>query len=166
MTDVVETPLPARVLRPMFVYRHRQLADDLAAHARARVACPEPLTIAVTGSSGLIGTALTALLTTGGHRVIRLVRRLPRHSGERYWRPEDPAAELLSGVDAVIHLAGASIAGRFTAGPQAGDPRQPDRAHPPPGRARRGTPQPEPACGRSSPRRPSGSTARTGATRC
>jgi uncharacterized protein (TIGR01777 family) len=69
--------------------------------------------VAVTGSSGLIGTALTALLTTSGHRVIPLVRRLPR-VGERYWRPEDPAAELLDGVDAVIHLAGASIGVRFT----------------------------------------------------
>ena len=116
VTDVVETPLPARVLRPMFAYRHRQLADDLAAQARAREFCPDPLTIAVTGSSGLIGTALTALLTTGGHHVIRLVRRPPRHAGERYWRPEDPAPDLLDGVDAVIHLAGASIAGRFTPG--------------------------------------------------
>ncbi len=83
-------------------------------YSSTRAACPEPLTIAVTGSSGLIGTALTALLTTGGHRVIPLVRRLPRHAGERYWQPEDPGPELLSGVDAVIHLAGASIAGRFT----------------------------------------------------
>ena len=33
VTDVVQTPLPARVLRPMFAYRHRQLADDLAAQA-------------------------------------------------------------------------------------------------------------------------------------
>ena len=32
VTDVVDTPLPARALRPMFVYRHRQLAGDLAAH--------------------------------------------------------------------------------------------------------------------------------------
>ena len=116
VTDVIETPLPARMLRPMFVYRHRQLADDLAAQARARELAPEPLTIAVTGSGGLIGTALTALLSTGGHRVIRLVRRLPRHAGERYWRPDDPGPELLSGVDALIHLAGASIGGRFTAG--------------------------------------------------
>ncbi len=116
VTDVVETLLPARVLRPMFAYRHRQLADDLAAQARAREFCPDPLTIAVTGSGGLIGTALTALLTTGGHHVIRLVRRPPRHAGERHWRPEDPAPDLLNGVDAVIHLAGASIAGRFTPG--------------------------------------------------
>ena len=116
MTDVIETPLPARVLRSTVVYRHRQLAADLAALARARDIRPDPgtLTVAVTGSSGLIGTALTALLTTSGHRVVPLVRRLPR-AGERYWRPEDPAAELLDGVDAVIHLAGASIGGRFTA---------------------------------------------------
>jgi uncharacterized protein len=117
VTDVVETPLPARALRSMFVYRHRQLAADLAALARARQFGPagaDPLTIAVTGSGGPIGTALTALLTTSGHRVIRLVRRLPRHAGERYWRPENPGPELLDGVDAVIHLAGASIGGRFT----------------------------------------------------
>lgn len=114
VTDVVQTPLPARVLRPVFAYRHRQLADDLAAQARARELCPEPLTVAVTGSGGLIGTALTALLTTGGHQVIRLTRRPPQHAGERLWRPDDPAADLLSGVDALIHLAGASIAARFT----------------------------------------------------
>jgi uncharacterized protein (TIGR01777 family) len=115
VTDVVETPLPARVLKSMLVYRHRQLAADLAALARSReIAGTAPLTIAVTGSGGLIGTALTALLTTSGHQVIRLVRRLPRHAGERYWRPEDPAPGLLDGVDAVIHLAGASIGGRFT----------------------------------------------------
>ena len=114
VTDVVDTPLPARTLRSMFVYRHRQLAGDLAALARARAICPDTLTIAVTGSGGLIGTALTALLTTSGHRVIRLVRRPPQEAGERYWRPEDPSPDLLTGVDAVIHLAGASIGGRFT----------------------------------------------------
>jgi len=115
VTDVVETPLPARVLRPMLVYRHRQLAADLAALARSRqIGTKDPLTISVTGSGGLIGTALTALLTTSGHQVVRLVRRRPRHAGERYWRPEDPAPELLDGVDALIHLAGASIGGRFT----------------------------------------------------
>src|SRR5580704_7572637 len=114
VTDVVDTPLPARALRSMFLYRHRQLAGDLAALARARTICPDTLTTAVTGSGGLIGTALTALLTTSGHQVIRLVRRLPRHAGERYWRPEDPGPDLLDGVDAVIHLAGASIGGRFT----------------------------------------------------
>src|SRR4029077_19458199 len=113
VTDVIETPPPPRVLRSTVVYRHRQLAADLAALARARAISQDTLTVAVTGSSGLIGTARTALLTASGHRVVRLVRRLPR-AGERYWRPEDPAAELLDGGDAVIHLAGASIAGRVT----------------------------------------------------
>jgi uncharacterized protein (TIGR01777 family) len=98
----------------MFGYRHRQLAADLAAHARARQVCPEPLTIALTGSGGTVGSALAALLTTGGHRVIRLVRHVPRNEGERQWRPDGPDRELLAGVDAVIHLAGASIGGRFT----------------------------------------------------
>jgi uncharacterized protein len=115
VTDIVDTPVPARALRPMFGYRHRQLAGDLAAHARALEVCPEPLTVAVTGASGLIGGQLTALLTTGGHRVIRLVRHAPMRPDERQWRPGDPDPELLAGVDAVVHLAGASIAGRFTA---------------------------------------------------
>ena len=114
VTDVVSTPVPARLLRPMFGYRHRQLAGDLAAHARARDVCPEPLTVAITGASGLVGSALAALLSTGGHRVIRLVRRPPRDDGERQWRPDDPDQDLLAGTDALIHLAGAPIGGRFT----------------------------------------------------
>jgi hypothetical protein len=114
VTDVVDTPVPGRALRPMFGYRHRQLAADLAVHARTRALCPEPLTVALTGSSGVIGSALAALLTTGGHRVIRLVRRTPGNDGERQWRPDDPDPRLLDDVDAVIHLAGASIGGRFT----------------------------------------------------
>ena len=98
----------------MFVYRHRQLADDLAAHRLAAEHGLAPATIAVTGSSGLVGSALTAFLRTGGHRVIQLVRRPAHDLDERRWNPDDPDPDLLAGVDAVIHLAGASIAGRFT----------------------------------------------------
>ncbi|MFD6161203.1 TIGR01777 family oxidoreductase [Nocardia sp. NPDC060256] len=111
--DRVESPVPAFVLRPMFDYRYRQLADDLAAHADAARAGFAAKTIAVTGASGLVGSALTAFLTTGGHTVHRLVRHAPK-TGERQWNPDDPAPDLLDGVDAVVHLAGASIAGRFT----------------------------------------------------
>jgi NAD dependent epimerase/dehydratase family enzyme len=57
---------------------------------------------------------LAGFLSTGGHRVIRLVRRQARNDLERQWNPDRPAPDLLSGVDAVVHLAGASIAGRFT----------------------------------------------------
>ncbi|WP_412093886.1 TIGR01777 family oxidoreductase [Mycolicibacterium goodii] len=113
MTDRVQTYVPERALRAMFAYRHRQLADDLAAHRRARAHGLQPLTVAITGSSGLVGTALSAFLTTGGHHVIRLVRRAATKADERRWDPVHPDPDLLAGVDAVIHLAGASIAGRF-----------------------------------------------------
>ncbi|PQM53970.1 TIGR01777 family protein [Mycolicibacter virginiensis] len=115
MTDRVDTTVPGALLRPMFVYRHRQLADDLAAHQRAKAHGLQPLTVAVSGASGLVGSALTAFLSTGGHRVIRLVRRTAGNPDDRQWNPDDPARDLLAGVDAVVHLAGASIAGRFTA---------------------------------------------------
>ncbi|PXX69097.1 hypothetical protein DFR70_102784 [Nocardia tenerifensis] len=111
--DRVRTPVPAFALRPMFDYRYRQLADDLAAHADAAKAGFTGKTIAVTGASGLVGSALTAFLTTGGHTVLRLVRHAAK-AGERQWNPDDPAPDLFDGVDAVVHLAGASIAGRFT----------------------------------------------------
>jgi uncharacterized protein (TIGR01777 family) len=73
--------------------------------------------VAITGASGLVGTALVPFLTTGGHEVVRLVRRHARGREETRWDPErgeiDRAA--LDGVEAVVHLAGASIAeGRWT----------------------------------------------------
>jgi hypothetical protein len=58
MTDVIETPIPARLLRSMLVYRHRQLAADLAALARARDISQDQLTVAVTGSSAPIRAAI------------------------------------------------------------------------------------------------------------
>ena len=114
MTDRVATPVPAAALRAMFIYRHRQLADDIAAHRHAAAQGLAPITLAITGSSGLVGSQLTAFLSTGGHRVIRLVRHPATKPDERQWNPDDPDPGLLAGVDAVIHLAGASIAGRFT----------------------------------------------------
>ena len=110
--DIVDTTVPGAALRSTFAYRHRQLAEDLAAHADAAGA--GRMTVAITGSAGLVGTALSAFLSTGGHRVIRLVRRDPAGPDERRWDPEHPAADLFDGVDAVVHLAGESIAGRFT----------------------------------------------------
>lgn len=70
--------------------------------------------IAVTGSSGLIGSALVAALRTGGHQVLRLVRQAPAADDEIAWDPRAPAGGLdpaaLDGLDAVVHLAGAGVA--------------------------------------------------------
>ncbi|MFD2024411.1 TIGR01777 family oxidoreductase [Promicromonospora aerolata] len=114
ITDRVETTVPATLLRAMFAYRHRQLGMDLAAQATARNCGDRPMVVAMTGSRGLVGSALAPFLTTAGHRVVRLVRGRPHGPDERRWDPDAPADDLLHGVDAVIHLAGASIAGRFT----------------------------------------------------
>jgi hypothetical protein len=75
--------------------------------------------VAVTGSSGLIGTALSGALRQDGHEVIPLVRR-PPGPGEIRWDPQAADGGLppgaLDGVDAVVHLSGAPIAGgRWTA---------------------------------------------------
>jgi uncharacterized protein len=70
--------------------------------------------VAVTGSSGLIGTALAGALRQDGHEVIPLVRR-PPGPGEIRWDPQAAGGGLrpgaLDGVDAVVHLSGAPIAG-------------------------------------------------------
>jgi uncharacterized protein len=67
--------------------------------------------VAVTGSSGLIGTALTASLRADGHEVVRLVRRPPRGTDEVRWDPRaaDAGDPVLDGVDACVHLAGAGV---------------------------------------------------------
>ena len=67
--------------------------------------------IAITGASGLIGSALSASLRGDGHQVVSFVRRHPRSPDEVRWDPAsrrlDPAA---LEVDGVVHLAGAGIA--------------------------------------------------------
>jgi uncharacterized protein (TIGR01777 family) len=68
--------------------------------------------IAVSGSSGLIGSALVDRLRASGHDVLRLVRSGPSGEDRIAWSPADGTidAEGLEGVDAVVHLAGAGIA--------------------------------------------------------
>ena len=67
--------------------------------------------IAVTGSSGLIGSRLVPALRDDGHDVLRLVRRTPRTADQHRWAPEhrqiDP--DVLRDVDAVVNLAGVGI---------------------------------------------------------
>ncbi|MEU8796706.1 TIGR01777 family oxidoreductase [Spirillospora sp. NPDC048819] len=70
--------------------------------------------VTVTGSSGLIGSALVQSLREDGHDVVRLIRREPSGPGEARWSPADGCVEAaaLDGTDAVVHLAGAGIGAR------------------------------------------------------
>ena len=116
ITDSVSTRLPGAALTSMFAYRQHQLREDMQAlHRFKQIAHDSPLTIAMTGSRGLVGRALTAQLQTGGHTVIQLVRGEPK-PGQRHWNPSHPAADLLDGVDVLVHLAGEPIFGRFNDG--------------------------------------------------
>ncbi|HEY3789991.1 MAG TPA: NAD-dependent epimerase/dehydratase family protein, partial [Urbifossiella sp.] len=106
-------------IRALFAYRHALTASDLRRHGLYR---DRPrMTIAITGSRGLIGTELARFLATGGHEVIRLVSgsgnpsRPAFDDGTKYvgWKsmePVDPAQ--FDGCDAVIHLAAESISDR------------------------------------------------------
>lgn len=73
--------------------------------------------VAVTGASGLIGSALVPALREAGHDVVTLVRRAPEGQSEIEWRPDVGTidAERLVGVDAVVHLAGETIGQRWSA---------------------------------------------------
>jgi hypothetical protein len=72
---------------------------------------PPQQRVAITGASGLIGSALSAFLSARGDHVVHLVRRAPRERYEVGWDPAsrrlDPGD--LSGLTAVVHLAGAGV---------------------------------------------------------
>ena len=101
-----------RDLHRTFAWRHRRTANDLRRHAEYG---SEPLRVAVSGASGLVGRQLSAFLTTGGHQVRRIVRgAVDRERLDVAWdtRAGRLDAEFLNGVDAVVHLAGENIADR------------------------------------------------------
>lgn len=104
-----------RQLDRMFAYRHETTVADLSLHQRYRE--KGLMRVAITGCSGLVGSELKSLLTTGGHEV-RAITRRRQHEGDIEW---DIAAgridaEQLEGLDAVVHLAGENIAaGRWNA---------------------------------------------------
>jgi uncharacterized protein len=67
--------------------------------------------VAISGASGLVGTALCAALQESGDEVLRLVRRAPTSDGEVQWDAQRSLdADALEGVDAVVNLSGAGIA--------------------------------------------------------
>ena len=94
-------------------YQHERIHHD---HAMIGSAMPGPMRIGVTGSSGLVGSALVDLLRSAGHVVLPIIRSSPSE-GQIGWDPGngilDPGS--LEGLDAIVHLAGAPIAaGRWS----------------------------------------------------
>jgi uncharacterized protein len=102
-------------LEQLFKFRHERTKIDLERH---QAFADQPRrTVAITGATGMIGTALTWLLLTGGHTVRRITRNPDASRGDIGWDPAigrlDPAE--LTGIDAVVHLAGANVGERWTA---------------------------------------------------
>ncbi len=98
-------------LEALLRWRHALTRADLERHAR--FAARGARRIAVTGASGFLGAALVPFLTTGGHTV----RTVGRGAGSAVrWDPSRAqlGGAALEGVDAVIHLAGSSVAERWT----------------------------------------------------
>lgn len=111
--DFAERMIAATVAR-LTNYRHSQLLADLDFAARHP---GPPLRIALSGSTGIIGSQLVALLRTLGHTVVPIVRsaeRLPDAIAIDTNR-NTVDEEALVGTDVVIHLAAEPFAGRFTA---------------------------------------------------
>ncbi len=120
-------------LQRMFGYRHRTTVADLQRHRLMRVGgSGEPAQakqrVLVTGASGLVGSALVPFLTTGGHRVIRLLRpgaQASTPTGMQATTTDAPVGALslqqltsdagAMQAEAVVHLAGETIMGRWSA---------------------------------------------------
>ncbi len=106
--------LVRRRLAAMFAYRHQLTASDLRRHDQYRD--KSRLTVAITGSRGLVGSELVPFLTAGGHSVVRLVtgKGQPAYNDGTRWVNWDPTGPLnattLGSVDAVVHLAGDNVA--------------------------------------------------------
>ncbi|TWU23080.1 Epimerase family protein [Novipirellula galeiformis] len=120
LTDTVEYQLPAgalgngvgnamarKKLESMFAYRHRITSDDLQLMSRYR---SSHLQVAISGSSGLVGSHLDNLLTLLGHQTVPIVRSPGDPRAIAAW--DSPSeVEKFNHVDVVVHLAGKSIAG-------------------------------------------------------
>lgn len=107
-------PMVINPLRQLFAWRRRVLVDDLQLHEQLTPG--RRLRVALTGATGMVGRQLAALLTTGGHEVLRVSRRRTTEPDSVGWDPQrgidDPAR--LEALDAVIHLAGENVASRWT----------------------------------------------------
>jgi len=112
--DLAAGSLFRRELDRMFDFRHERTRRDLVSHAR--FPGTGPLRVLVSGVSGVVGSDLAAFLTTGGHEVVALTR-YRNGPTDLEWSPEDGEIDTdgLGDFDAVVHLAGENIVGRWTA---------------------------------------------------
>ena len=103
-----------RNLEGVFNHRHQQMAMDLAMAQHYK---SEPLHVAISGTGGMVGSQLAAVLQALGHKVYPLVRHEPdERQNEILWNPDaqELDREALEGMDAIIHLAGEPIVKRWT----------------------------------------------------
>lgn len=100
-----------RKLQRLFAFRHERTLHDLK--WAARYGAVRPMRFLISGASGLVGRALVPFLRSQRHEVVRLVRHRPASPDEVQWDPAGGELDhhQLKGIDAVIHLAGAGIAG-------------------------------------------------------
>jgi uncharacterized protein len=113
--ELLGTTFVRRMLERTFTFRHRITAQDVHTHMHYG---GNPLHFAVSGSTGLIGSALVPFLTTGGHHVTRLARGTSATHGDAIrWDPASGSVDStrLDPIDVVVHLAGENVAsGRWT----------------------------------------------------
>ena len=109
----VTTPAFGNLVRSrldrIFTYRHETMAADIADHRKYAL---KPSRILISGSNGLIASTLIPFLTTGGHKVCRLLRTPPGAVSDCfYFNPVDGIidTENMEAFDVVIHLAGENI---------------------------------------------------------
>lgn len=100
-------PSVRRAVTDLLRHRHRRTLEDLRRIASWRR--PTPLRVGLTGASGLVGTALTQVLSGAGHEVVPFVRPGSAATGVRWDPARGPDPADLVGLDAIVHLAGASI---------------------------------------------------------
>lgn len=101
-----------QMLLQMFRYRHDTTTFDLMAHAKYQE--HPTMKIAITGASGLVGSQLAPFLSTGGHEVVKVSRSDGPNTIRWDIKNHEIDVAALEGIDAVIHLAGENIVGRWT----------------------------------------------------
>ncbi|MEP6644654.1 MAG: TIGR01777 family oxidoreductase [Acidobacteriaceae bacterium] len=117
MTGYFEIEPPSQLARRRFFGHSSSARVNLVAFSTPDSIQPKSAIsrVLVSGASGLIGTTLIPSLTAAGYQVSRLVRGAGTNANDIQWDPTQPLSpDKVSGFDAVIHLAGESVVGRWS----------------------------------------------------